>query len=101
MKKGYRTGVRSLRIGGGRGIPVGQATAKSGESGNQLICNWEGQFLRIASAGMWIDLSLFFVVGRPVDGFLITLFLGSDPSDKLNLISRENYLKSIFPLVRA
>lgn len=84
MKKGYRTGVRSLRIGGGRGRPVGQATAKSGESGNQLICNWKIQFLSIASAGMWIDLSLFFVVGRPVEGFLVSLFLGDKPSEMLN-----------------
>ena len=68
-------------------MPVGQATARSGESGNQLICNWEVQFLRIASAGIWFDLSLFFVFGRPVDGFLVSLLLGNQPK-MLNLISR-------------
>ena len=68
-------------------MPVGQAMAQSGESGNQLICNWEVQFLRIASAGMWFDLSLFFVVGRPVDGFLVSLLFGNQ-SKISNLISR-------------
>ena len=70
-------------------MPVGQATAKSGESGNQLICNWKIQFLRIESAGMWIDLSLFFVVGRPVDDFLVSLFLGDKPAEASNLILRK------------